>query len=269
MACCAQSANALLDQSSQGNFTAKVCDFGTSRHFRPSNPLVKIISSFTGRSSVVPAKRGEAGILQDGSGGVETSLLTVGVVDAQGTMTKATGTLLWMVGLSPSSTVFYFLHFTPPTVTAHLRLVVFADHPSHAISIATPQAPEAFRGDQKYSPSVDVYSFGIVLWEMCTRETPWDELGKDVSYIELIALLTDALQTGRRPRLSVDVEEAHPAFVAVMRACWAGDPMNRPSFFEVIHMLQHSSPNPRDTPVKKRPHPGVTSMMQPLLSEEW
>lgn len=34
-------------------------------------------------------------------------------------------------------------------------------------------APEIFRGAQNYGSAVDVFSYGLVLWEMATRLPPW------------------------------------------------------------------------------------------------
>jgi hypothetical protein len=75
------------------------------------------------------------------------------------------------------------------------------------------------------------YSFGIVLWELTTRKTPWvDELPSD--HAEFFEGLNNALQSGRRPAIPDTVRAVHGAFVEVMVRCWAGDPANRPSFSE-------------------------------------
>jgi hypothetical protein len=90
-------------------------------------------------------------------------------------------------------------------------------------------APEVFRGDQTYSNAVDVYSFGIVMWELATRETPWvRELRSEQTGI--FDGLNSALQRGRRPAIPDAVLAEHAAFVAVMQRCWAGDPVDRPTF---------------------------------------
>ena len=96
-------------------------------------------------------------------------------------------------------------------------------------------APEVFRGDENYGPGVDVYSFGILLWELATRKTPWSELSSDPT--ELFRDLNHALQTGARPAIPEMVLTERGEFVAVMRRCWAGDPVDRPSFTEVARDL--------------------------------
>jgi hypothetical protein len=97
-------------------------------------------------------------------------------------------------------------------------------------------APEVFRGDQSYTGAVDVYSFGIVMWELATRETPWvEELpSKQAQFFETI---NSALQTGRRPTIPEAVCAEHGAFVSVMQRCWASDPINRPPFSEAASDL--------------------------------
>lgn len=96
-------------------------------------------------------------------------------------------------------------------------------------------APEVFRGDLTYGPPVDVYSFGILLCELATRQRPWHELSSDSA--TFFDELNHALQTGRRPAIPQSVLTEHSAFVTVMHNCCAGDPTDRPTFTDVSSEL--------------------------------
>lgn len=39
-----------------------------------------------------------------------------------------------------------------------------------------PVAPEVFEMDSNYSFPVDVYSFGLIMWEITSRETPYNDI---------------------------------------------------------------------------------------------
>jgi len=69
-------------------------------------------------------------------------------------------------------------------------------------------APEVFRGDQTYTKAVDMYSFGIVLWELATRQTPWvcELPPENAQFFESLNL---ALQSGRRPAIPGTVVTKH------------------------------------------------------------
>lgn len=82
-----------------------------------------------------------------------------------------------------------------------------------------------------------MYSYGVILGEIATRQIPWDELDC-ASFPELIEELTRALQSGRRPHIPDEIGVDRPYYVGLMRRCWAGDPADRPTFSDVVETLQ-------------------------------
>lgn len=77
-------------------------------------------------------------------------------------------------------------------------------------------------------PAVDVYAFGIVLWELVTRRLPWDDADRypDAASIEA------AILGHERP----EYEDTHPhglRMYAIAKACWMDDPRARLSFVAV------------------------------------
>jgi len=109
-----------------------------------------------------------------------------------------------------------------------------------------------FRGDSDYGAEIDVYSYGVIMWEIATRDTPWDELGNDLSHAELFRRLNVALQTGKRPTVPDNVAANYPDYVVCLRSCWAGDPADRPDFSNVVEQLamclRHVTSNSPPTP---------------------
>ena len=69
-----------------------------------------------------------------------------------------------------------------------------------------------------------VYAFGIILWEILARTAPYFNLGLSMPEVG-IAVIMDNL----RPAVPQDTA-APPAYVALMRECWAPSPADRPSF---------------------------------------
>jgi serine/threonine protein kinase len=83
-------------------------------------------------------------------------------------------------------------------------------------------APEVIRGD-KYGESADVFSFGVVMWEVLTRHQPY--AGRNFMGVSL-----DVLE-GRRPQIPGDC----PAdFRRVMKRCWHPNPDRRPRMEDVL-----------------------------------
>ena len=97
--------------------------------------------------------------------------------------------------------------------------------------VGTPlwMAPELFVGGTKYGPEVDIYSFGMIMWELATRKVPWAEEIAETQYIYFYGALSKALDDGTRPGVPAEAVQVAPEFVALMQACWATDPAARPA----------------------------------------
>ncbi|XP_054718027.1 mitogen-activated protein kinase kinase kinase 13-like [Uloborus diversus] len=84
-------------------------------------------------------------------------------------------------------------------------------------------APEVIRHDP-CSEKVDVWSFGVVLWELLTREIPY----KDVDSSAII------WGVGNNS-LHLPVPDSCPeAFRILLKQCWSSKPRNRPSFHHIL-----------------------------------
>ena len=89
-------------------------------------------------------------------------------------------------------------------------------------------APEVM-GDS-YSFQVDVFSFGMVMFELLTCKIPW--VGSQYRFSHQILM---AAARGERPSIdAVDLVHVPTGFVALMERCWETDPMKRPSFVQVL-----------------------------------
>jgi serine/threonine protein kinase len=90
-----------------------------------------------------------------------------------------------------------------------------------------------------YNEKVDVYSFGIMVWQMATDKVPFKGYNRDQFIKEVVV--------GKlRPKL----DSSWPVgFSNLLNACWHNDPNARPSFTEVVMDLNSLI---GDTGVKKR-----------------
>ncbi|EXX50703.1 Sps1p [Rhizophagus irregularis DAOM 197198w] len=83
-------------------------------------------------------------------------------------------------------------------------------------------APEIFKG-AAFSKESDIYSFGMIMWEVTTGCKPFANIEHN---LELIYEIID----GKRPEITNDTPEC---FANLMKKCWDSDPLKRPTRYEI------------------------------------
>ena len=110
------------------------------------------------------------------------------------------------------------------------------EDPSSTLS-GTPawMAPELMRGS-KYGPPVDVYSYGMVLFELVTGEIPFETAYQSDGKRDIhpARIVFDVVKNARRPQLPGHV----PATLTrLVERCWAQAAAERPTFDEILMEL--------------------------------
>eukprot|EP01113_Clastostelium_recurvatum_P020910 TRINITY_DN2475_c0_g1_i1.p1 TRINITY_DN2475_c0_g1~~TRINITY_DN2475_c0_g1_i1.p1 ORF type:complete len:834 (-),score=248.83 TRINITY_DN2475_c0_g1_i1:123-2624(-) len=99
--------------------------------------------------------------------------------------------------------------------------------------VGTPlyMAPEMYIDPTNYNNSIDVYAFGIILWELITRKKPFHEVRTSFELEKIV-------REGMRPTIPAEV----PQILAdLVRACWSGNPKDRPTFQQALEQLERAS----------------------------
>ncbi|KAF5464762.1 hypothetical protein F2P56_014814 [Juglans regia] len=93
----------------------------------------------------------------------------------------------------------------------------------------TPQwmAPEVLHNEPSDEKS-DVYSYGVILWELATKKIPWDNLNS-MQVIGAVGFMHQRLEIPK---------DTDPQWASIIESCWHGDPACRPTFQELLQRLK-------------------------------
>ena len=86
--------------------------------------------------------------------------------------------------------------------------------------------------NKRYSTKVDVYSYGIIIWEVCTRKTPYSCMSQQQVQFYV------SVKKGR-PNLKIIPNNTPPKIVQLMQMCWEHDPEKRPNFDYIVDFLRN------------------------------
>lgn len=113
-------------------------------------------------------------------------------------------------------------------------------------------APEILR-NEAYDHFSDVYSYGIILWELLTREFPFDEYpvaSSNFTYLVGIfffsyndfkltcffhAQLEDAIIDGLRPSIPKTCPKEYSTLI---KECWKNNTKKRPTFTKILRAIE-------------------------------
>uniref|UniRef100_A0A7S3Z0N1 Protein kinase domain-containing protein n=1 Tax=Lotharella globosa TaxID=91324 RepID=A0A7S3Z0N1_9EUKA len=114
---------------------------------------------------------------------------------------------------------------------ADFGMTRFQDNKNVMTTCGTPlwMAPEIIRR-KEYNYKVDVYSYGVVLWELYTRKIPYKSLGIPAKY-----LVKKVAMEGIRPKIP---HHCPQLYKELMAQCWTTNAKERPNFGEIVRVCE-------------------------------
>jgi len=92
------------------------------------------------------------------------------------------------------------------------------------------RSPELLKGGYP-TCKADMYSYGICLWQLLTREKPY---GCENMYVVIFGVVSYEL----RPNITEKMENDHKLYIQLVRSLWRADPLKRPSSQEIMTKLR-------------------------------
>ncbi|CAL9180556.1 unnamed protein product [Musa hybrid cultivar] len=88
-------------------------------------------------------------------------------------------------------------------------------------------APEVLRNEPS-NEKCDVFSFGVIMWELCTLQQPWEGMNP----MQVVGAV------GFQDRRLDIPDDMDPVIAGIIKKCWHIDPKIRPSFSEIMAALK-------------------------------
>ena len=118
-------------------------------------------------------------------------------------------------------------------------------------------APELIRSDpHSRRPAADVYSYGVVLYELISGQRPWAGVKSTAEVIAGVGW------GGQRVELPAGLPSVCPLLRGLMERCLATVPKERPTFREIVSIIEGAQPVSFST----EPVPGGADVGAPVLS---
>nr|XP_016443530.1 PREDICTED: serine/threonine-protein kinase EDR1-like [Nicotiana tabacum] len=88
-------------------------------------------------------------------------------------------------------------------------------------------APEVLRNEPS-DEKADIYSFGVILWELATKKIPWENLNS-MQVIGAVGFMNQQLDIPK---------DVNPQWASIIESCWHSEPQLRPTFLELVDNLK-------------------------------
>ncbi|XP_055332551.1 atrial natriuretic peptide receptor 2-like isoform X2 [Paramacrobiotus metropolitanus] len=102
-------------------------------------------------------------------------------------------------------------------------------------------APEVLRNaNHAYTPAADIFSLGVILYEIATRKTPFNV---DVFDPVAVEAMVERVKNGFLKPSTYEIKSTHPTIVDLIYRSWAFNPETRPSIGDFMHGLNIVHPH--------------------------
>jgi len=117
------------------------------------------------------------------------------------------------------------------------------------------RAPELCQPKAIATPASDVYSYGMILWELCTQKLPFEAAADEQTVIRW-------LNQGKKESIP---ENAPAVWRSIIEACWKNS-HHRPTAEQIVAQLEAARPHVAETLVQKSWH--VDTSSKPAVMEK-